>query len=137
MAGFDDDAFSLSGLRQEGHEVDVTVISDSDDNYEGLLECAKALQTDNISHKTSKSDDSVVWNKSAKEPGAEVRAKGVLLELPSSGLNVSNNMASSVSDEEKSIGVSFIEIYPVEVSQICVQRSVILSHLGPRPSSSF
>ena len=44
--GFDDNDFSLSGLMQEGYEVDVTVISDSDDNYKGLLECAKALQTD-------------------------------------------------------------------------------------------
>ena len=39
--GFDDDDFSLSGLMQEGHEFDVTVISSSDDdNYDGLLDCA-------------------------------------------------------------------------------------------------
>ena len=45
---FDDDDFSLSGLTQEGHEVDVTVISDSeesDDNLAGLFECVKALET--------------------------------------------------------------------------------------------
>ena len=37
--GFDDDDFSLSGLTQEGHEFDITVISSSsdDDNYDGLL----------------------------------------------------------------------------------------------------
>ena len=42
MAGFEDDDFSLSGLTQQGHELDVTVISssDEDDNYGGLLECA-------------------------------------------------------------------------------------------------
>ena len=42
MAGFEDDAFSLSELTQQGHELDVTVISssDEDDNYGGLLECA-------------------------------------------------------------------------------------------------
>ena len=43
MAGFDDDDFSLSGLTQQGHELDVTVISsssDEDDNYGGLLDCA-------------------------------------------------------------------------------------------------
>ena len=40
MAGFDDDEFSLSGLMQEGHKLDVTVTSDEDDNYGGLLECA-------------------------------------------------------------------------------------------------
>ena len=41
MAGFEVDNFSLSGLTQEGHELDVTVISSSsdDDNYDGLLDC--------------------------------------------------------------------------------------------------
>ena len=45
MAGFDDNNFSLSGLTQEGHEFDVTtVISSSDDeNYDGLLNCARKL----------------------------------------------------------------------------------------------
>ena len=40
--GFDDDDFSLSGLTQEGHDFDVTVISSSsdDENYDGLLDCA-------------------------------------------------------------------------------------------------
>ena len=43
--GFDDDDFSLSGLTQEGHEFNVTVISSSsdDENYDGLLECACKL----------------------------------------------------------------------------------------------
>ena len=45
MAGFDDDDFSLSGLMQEGHELNVIAISssssdDGDDNYDGLLDCA-------------------------------------------------------------------------------------------------
>ena len=43
MSGFDDDNdFSHSGLMQQGHELDVTVISSSveEDNYGGLLECA-------------------------------------------------------------------------------------------------
>ena len=50
--GFDDDDFSLSGLMQEGHEFDVTVISSSsdDDNYGGLLDCARKL-TGEISRK--------------------------------------------------------------------------------------
>ena len=56
MAGFeDDDDFSLSGLMQQGHELDVTVISsstDEDDNYGGLLECAQKLGGE-ISYKTS------------------------------------------------------------------------------------
>ena len=43
--GFDDDDFSLSGLTQEGHD-SVTVINSSssdDENYDGLLECARQL----------------------------------------------------------------------------------------------
>ena len=37
--GFDDDDFSISGLMQEGHDFDVTVISSSsdDDNFDGLF----------------------------------------------------------------------------------------------------
>ena len=50
----------LSGLKQEGHEVDVTVISDSDNNYKDLIESAKALQMDKISEQGSNSDDSMV-----------------------------------------------------------------------------
>ena len=65
MARFfgDDGDFSLSGLIQEGHEVDVTVISDSEesvDNFAGLLECAKALETGKKRVETSKSQDSMV-----------------------------------------------------------------------------
>ena len=43
--GFDNDDFSLSGLTQEGHD-SVTVINSSssdDENYDGLLECARQL----------------------------------------------------------------------------------------------
>ena len=43
MAGYDDDNFSLSVLTQEGHKLDVTAESDSDDNYEGPLTCVKAI----------------------------------------------------------------------------------------------
>ena len=47
--GFDDDDFSLSGLTQEGHEYDVTMINSStdDENYDGLLECARKLAGEN------------------------------------------------------------------------------------------
>ena len=40
--GFDDNNFSLSGLTQEGHDFNVTVISSSsdDENYDGPLDCA-------------------------------------------------------------------------------------------------
>ena len=54
--GFDDDDFSLSGLTQEGHDFDVTVISSSsdDDNYDGLLDCAWKLAGETLD-KTSTS----------------------------------------------------------------------------------
>ena len=45
MAGFDDEDFSLSGLIQEGNDF-VTVIESSssdDENYHGLLACARQL----------------------------------------------------------------------------------------------
>ena len=45
MTGFDDDDdFSFSSVMQ-GHELDVTLISSSnqDDNYGGLLQCARQL----------------------------------------------------------------------------------------------
>ena len=48
--GFDDDNFSLSGLTQEGHEYDVTTINSStdDENYDGLLQCARKLTGENL-----------------------------------------------------------------------------------------
>ena len=55
MAGFEDDDFSLSGLTQEGHEFDVTTVissSSDDENYDGLLDCARKLAGE-ISDKTS------------------------------------------------------------------------------------
>ena len=57
MAGFDDnDDFSLSRFTQQGHKLDVTVISfsDEDDNYGGLLECVRQLGGE-ISEKTKMS----------------------------------------------------------------------------------
>ena len=107
----DDENYSLSGLTQEGHEVDVTVISDSDDNYDGLLVYAKTLEMGKNENLNLKSDDSIMVNNLVKVPGAKVRAEGVLLKLPASELNVSNNMASSVEHEDKSIGVKFVEIF--------------------------
>ena len=43
--GFDDDDFSLSGLMQEGHDSVMVINSSSsdDENYDGLLECARQL----------------------------------------------------------------------------------------------
>ena len=120
MAGsFDDDDFSLSGLTQEGHEVDVTVISDSeesDDNLAGLFECAKALETGKKSNETSKHEESMlVTEPSAKVNVSEGRPKGSVKEMAPSGLNVSNSMALSMAGQEKNFHVSFVIFCGVEV----------------------
>ena len=120
MAGsFDDDDFSLSGLTQEGHEVDVTVISDteeSDDNLAGLFECAKVLETGKKSNETSNGEESM----SVTEPSPEGNVpegwpEGSVQEIVSSGLNVSNSMASSMAGQEKNFHVSFVIFCVVEV----------------------
>ena len=116
MAGsFDDNDFSLSGLTQEGHEVDVTVISDSeetDDNLAGLFECAKVLETGKKSNETSNREESMA----VTEPSPEGNVpKGSVQEMVSSGLNVSNSMASSMAGQEKNFYVSFVTFCLVEV----------------------
>ena len=108
MAGyFDDNDFSLSGLTQEGHEVDVTVISDSeesDDNLAGLFECAKALETGKKSDETSKHEESIL----VSERSAEVNVpEGSVQEIASSGLNFSNGMASSMAAQEEEFSFKF------------------------------
>ena len=121
MAGsFDDDDFSLSGLTQEGHEIDVTVISDSeesDSNLAGLFECAKALETGVKSVETSKREESMVVTEAVTEASAaEERSEGHVLEIVSSGLKLSNSMASSMAGQEKNFDVSFINVCTVEVA---------------------
>ena len=120
MAGsFDDDDFSLSGLTQEGHEVDVTVISDSeesDDNLAGLFECAKALETGKKSNETSKREESMAVTEPSPEGNVpEGRPEGSVQENASSGLNVSNRMASSMAGQEKNFDVSLVIFCGLEV----------------------
>ena len=64
--GFDDDDFCLSGLTQEGHDFDVTVISSSsdDENYDGLLDCARKLAGET-------SDKSLTSMEGGMQPGVE------------------------------------------------------------------
>ena len=98
---FDDNDFSLSGLTQEGHD-SVTVINSSssdDENYDGLLECACQLAGE-----TS--------NKSSMEGGMQPGVKPGMSNFPiskmsDSGLFLSNDMASSLSQSEQSNDVSF------------------------------
>ena len=106
--GFDDDDFSLSGLTQEGHDFDVTVISSSsdDDNYDGLLDCAQKLAGE-ISDKTSTSMEGGV--QPGVEPGVEPGASNFpISKTADTALILSNDMASSSSHSEQSIHVSYI-----------------------------
>ena len=110
MAGsFDDNDFSLSGLTQEGHELNVTVISDSDesdDNLTGLFECAKSLETGVKKVESSKCEDSmVVTEQVAEANAAKVRAEGDVVELVSGGLRASKRMASSMVGKYKNFDV--------------------------------
>ena len=109
--GFDDDDFSLSGLTQEGHEFDVTTVisSDDDENYDGLLDCARKLAGE-ISDKTSAIEGGM---QAGVEPCVEPYVEPVQSNIPisktaDSGLFLSNGMASSLSHSDQSIDVSFI-----------------------------
>ena len=101
MAGFDDDDFSLSGLMQEGHDF-VTVINSSssdDENYDGLLKCAQQLAGE-ISDKSSM--------EGGVQPGVEPGVLNIpISKMSDSGLFLSNDMASSLSQSEQSNDVSF------------------------------
>ena len=103
--GFDNDDFSLSGLMQEGHD-NVTVISSSsdDENYDGLLECARKLAGE-ISDKSSMEGGMQEGIKPGVEPGA---LKILISKTADTTLILSNNMASSLSHSEQSNDVSFI-----------------------------
>ena len=99
--GFDDDDFSLSGLMQEGHD-SVTVINSSssdDDNYNGLLDCACQLAGE-TSNKSSM--------EGGVQPGVEPGVSNFpISKMSHSGLFLSNDMASSLSQSEQSNDVSF------------------------------
>ena len=112
--GFDDDDFSLSGLTQEGHKLNVTVISspsDDDHNYDGILDCARKLAGE-ISDKASTSLEGGI-KPGGVEPGVKPGVEPGPSNFPisktaDSGLFLSNDMASSLSHSEQSIDVSFI-----------------------------
>ena len=113
MAGFDDDDFSLSGLMQEGHDF-VTVINSSsseDENYGGLLECAHQLAGE-ISDKSSMEGGMQAGVEPGVKPGVEPGVEPGVSNMPipkmsDSGLLLSNDMASSLSQSEQSNDVSF------------------------------
>ena len=97
--GFDDDDFCLSGLIQEGHEFDVTVISSfsDDDNYDGLLDCARKLAGE-ISDKSSPEGGMQPDVKPGVEP---VPSNFLISKTANTLLTTSNSMASSSSPSEQ------------------------------------
>ena len=105
----------LSGLTQEGHELNVTVISsssDDDHNYDGLLDCARKLAGE-ISNKTSTSLEGGIEPGGVEpggvKPGVEPGPSNFpISKTADSGLFLSNNLASSLSHSEQSIYVSLI-----------------------------
>ena len=106
MAGFDDDDFSLSGLTQEGHDFVMVINSSSsdDENYHGLLDCACQLAGE-ISDKSSVEGGMQAGVKPGVKPGV---LNMLIPKMSDSGLFLSNNMASSLSQSEQSNDVSFI-----------------------------
>ena len=108
--GFDDDNFSLSGLTQEGHDNVVTVINSSssdDENYDGLFECAHKLAGE-----TSDKSSMEGGVQGGVEPGVKPGIKPGVSNMPipkmsNTGLLLSNDMASSLSQSEQSNDVSF------------------------------
>ena len=90
--GFDDDDFTLSGLMQEGHEFNVTVISSSsdDENYDGLLECAHKLAGE-----TSDKSSMEGSMQAGVEPGVKPGASNIpISKMADTALILSNDMAS-------------------------------------------
>ena len=103
--GFDDDDFSLSGLT-EGHDF-VTVINSSssdDENYDGLLDCARKLAGE-----TSDKSSMEGGIQGGVEPGVEPGVSNMPIpKMSNTGLLLSNDMASSLSQSEQLNDVSFI-----------------------------
>ena len=109
--GFDDNDFSLSGLMQKGHDNVVTVINSSssdDENYDCLLECAHKLAGE-TSDKSSMEGGIQGGVKPGVKPGVEPGVSNMPIPKTSNtGLLLSNDMASSLSQSEQLNDVSFM-----------------------------
>ena len=96
---------------QEGHKFDVTVISSSDDdNYDGLLDCARKLAGE-ISDRSSTSMEGGVQPgvESGVESGVEAGPSKIPISKMAYTVSIpSNDMASSSSHLQQLIDVSFI-----------------------------
>ena len=113
MAGFydDDDDFSLSGLTQEGHDF-VTVIessSDDDENYHGLLDCARQLAGESDKSSIERGVQGGVVHAVVEQDVVETASNLPIPKMSDSGLFPSNDMASSSSHSDQLNDVSFIK----------------------------
>ena len=113
MAGFydDDDDFSLSGLTQEGHDF-VTVIESSssdDENYHGLLDCARQLAGESDKSSIEGGIQGGVVHAVVDQDVVETVSNLPIPKMSDSGLFPSNDMASSSSHSDQLNDVSFIK----------------------------
>ena len=111
MAGFyDDDDFSLSGLMQEGHD-SVTVIESSsdDENYHGLLDCARQLAGESDKSSIEGGVQGGVMHAVVDQDVVETASNLPIPKMSDSGLFASNDMASSSSHSDQLNDVSFIK----------------------------
>ena len=113
MAGFydDDDDFSLSGLTQEGHDF-VTVIESSssdDENYHGLLDCARQLAGESDKSSIEGGIQGGVLHAVVDQDVVETASNLPIPKMSDSGLFPPNDMASSSSHSDQLNDVSFIK----------------------------
>ena len=112
MAGFnDDDDFSLSGLTQEGHDF-VTVIESSssdDENYHGLLDCARQLAGESDKSSIEGGMQGGVVHAVMDQDVMETMSNLPIPKMSDNGLFASNDMPSSLSHSEQLNDVSFIK----------------------------
>ena len=111
MAGFDDDDFSLSGLTQEGHDF-VTVIESSssdDENYHGLLDCARQLAGESDKSSIEGGMQGGVMQAVVDQDVVQTMSNLPIPKMSHSGLFASNDMPSSSSQSEQLNDVSFIK----------------------------
>ena len=111
MAGFDDDDFSLSGLMQEGHDfVMVIECSSSDDeNYHGLLDCARQLAGESDKSSVEGGVQGGVMQAVMDQDVVQTMSNLLIPKMSHSGLFASNDMPSSSSQSEQLNDVNFIK----------------------------
>ena len=111
MAGFDDDDFSLSGLMQEGHDFVMVIESSSsdDENYHGLLDCARQLAGESDKSSVEGGMQGGVMQAVMDQDGMQTMSNLPIPKMSDSGLFASNDMPSSSSQSEQLNDVSFIK----------------------------